>query len=322
MEYRASHFAVIPVDADQGVAGPGIAAEKRWIPRSTASGGPGTGFSRKLLLPLLGSLFLIAGQQAAQASIFKDKSLFHHHVFVKHSLLQCFPSGGGCFSHSPIIFVEAGMRKPECGSRNAENEHSVLMCASIPTSHLSSFFNQASFPPVFVPQPGKLPASDFPLPTSHGALLAHQTTSISSPFPTARNGAAVSIPLPEAGESNHLINSFQICTLGYRALPGIPKPASGLFLRPGGLVHTYTCEGAPETDHIVHPLNPPPAGDISSDSEMRFPPLAGARGGEAKNKIFSPIHPPNTSTPQSHEQHQTNQATYFFQYQYKRLYET
>ena len=50
----------------------------------------------------------------------------------------------------------------------------------------------------------------------------------------------------------------------------------------GSWLDGFMVEAAPETivaeEHFVHPLNPPPAGDIPSDLGVRFPPLAGARG--------------------------------------------
>ena len=61
-----------------------------------------------------------------------------------------------------------------------------------------------------------------------------------------------------------------------------------------GWLDGWMAEDAPETiegeEYFVHPLNPPetrsgqapPAGDISSDSGVCFPPLAGCQGVESK----------------------------------------
>ena len=69
MKYWASNFAIIPVEGDLSVAGPGIAPEKEWILPGIASWMLCGEHPRRLFLQLLlGSLALVATIPYVQAS--------------------------------------------------------------------------------------------------------------------------------------------------------------------------------------------------------------------------------------------------------------
>lgn len=144
--------------------------------------------------------------------------------------------------NAPKWEVRSRKCEVKTGQQQPSSSYLVNFRLPIPTSIVSAGLPSIASAPDFLFR-FPLPTFHFPLPTSNGALLAHQTTSIANPSPTARNGVAARTPLPEAGERGYKMNHhFQICTRGYLAWPGIPVPASGLFIGHVGGNHRVNVE--------------------------------------------------------------------------------
>ena len=323
MKYWASDIAVIPIEGSPGLAETGIAPENEWLSSGIASWMLCGEHHRRLFLQLLfGSLCLIIGHQTAQATPihpapYPKFTLLHHpyrgeavHFYPQlRALLNLYGnySAGwaeaATWSESPN---EAGTESQAPGPGQSKIEHQrsgIKNYSGLPQPPNAAKSNITNPPLVSQSQPAKTSTGSYSFLHSftpsflspNGALLAHQTTSISkclfggsprhyvcgagylccklpllephfvifslqsaamklkndfvrtqnqqfslsklhlqtstNPSPTARNGVAARTPLPEAGERDKKMNHhFQICTKGYLAGPGIPVPASGLFI--------------------------------------------------------------------------------------------
>ena len=214
MKYWASNFAIIPIDKNPGLANIGGVSESDWIPSGASSWMRCGEHHRSLFLQLLlGSLALVATIPFAQASSPKPV-----------------PSKNIALYHQPSS-DNSDVAMWRCSDIVMWRCSDIVMwrCGDIVMWRCGDVVNSPSHPLTF---------SFPPLSRSNGAILAHQTTSIAKPFPTARNGVAARTPLPEAGERAYKMNHhFQICTKGYLAGPGIPVPASGLWVGLAGGNH-------------------------------------------------------------------------------------
>lgn len=194
-----------------------MAQDSDWLSFGLSSGTRCGERPRGLFLQLLlGSMLLVAGSAPVQAS------------GVVYKCMRAFVYVSG-----PPVGV-SGAQAP--GFAPASGMYGVIPAKSN-IKHQTTTVNTG----IHSPAPCHNPRSESPQSINHsfihsfthsnGALLAHQTTSLSVPLPAARNGAAASAPLPEAGgRGNKMNHHFQICTKGYLAGPGIPVPASGLWI--------------------------------------------------------------------------------------------
>lgn len=188
----ANYFAIVPPAGSIGNANCSNLAEGEGFSSGAASGLPSHGYGRKLFLRvLLGSLFLVAGSNPAQAA--NESNL------ATESITRF------CQQMNPA-FTLSSQPAPGMG---------YLPFGAFEGRHSSSFNRRR--------MPCKQPNTEQPdtfLNPSNGAILAHQITASSKPMPTARAGVAANSSLREGLN----IKEIQICTQGYSVAPGIPNP--------------------------------------------------------------------------------------------------
>lgn len=245
MKYWASNITVIPLERDSCPAPAAMVQDSEWLSFGLSAGTRCGERPRRLFLQLLfGSILLIAGAVEAQAS----------GAVYKCMRVHVYTSGPGVDAGSVQIYRTSNIEHQTAIAK--KGGHAFALCHILQSESPHSFLHP------FTPS----------LLSSNGALLAHHTTSI-KPLPAARNGVAARTPLPEAGEhSKKMISHFQICTEGYLARPGIPVPASGLFIQPPEpeRVKVEKCKGVKgcqppsfspiSTTHNRQQYKPPPCG--------------------------------------------------------------